>query len=155
MKTLTFNTDSWHWYLAHEMGDYDPMRHGDNLCAYTRRFLIGSMKMAGFLVLMSLLIAGNGYLFWNVLFGVIFSIMLHSWMFTVEGMTVLILGGAALGLAALYMVFRLVVRGISRGAEVVAANTIEKQDSFAANAYNAWHDKFCAKLEFNEVEETE
>lgn len=149
MKTLTFDTKSWHWYLAHEVGNYVPSRHGENLCAYSRRVLLGAIKVTGAAVVVGLLVAGIGYLFWNVVFGIIFSILMHTWFFTDEGMAVVVLTGVATVLALLYGLFRLAIHGLSNAAEAAKAATIEKKDSFAANAYDAWHNKFCAKLEFD------
>lgn len=149
MKTLKFDTKSWHWYLAHEVGNYVPSRHGENLCAYTRRVLLGAIKVAGAAAVVGVIVAGIGYLFWNLVFGIIFSILMHTWFFTDEGMAVVVLSGVATGLALLYGLFRLVMRGLSNAAEAMKEATIEKKDSFAANAYDSWHNKFCARLEFD------
>lgn len=149
MKTLKFNTDSWHWYLASELGNYMPHRHGDDLCAYTRRVILGSIKMIGFLAVMGVLIAAVGFLFWNIVFGIIFSIMTHSWFFTDFGEGGLFVIAFFASLAGLFGLFKLIAYGLSRGVDAAKSATIEKPDSFAFNAYNAWHDKFCAKLEFD------
>ena len=148
MKTLKFDTKSWHWYLASDVGNYRPSRHGENLCAYSRRVLLGAIKVLGASVIVAALVAVVGYLLWNVIFGIIFSIMLHTWMFTDEAMAVLILAGVGTVAVLLITGFKLTSYALSRGAQAARAATIEKPDSFAANAYNAWHDKFCAKLEF-------
>jgi len=159
MKTLSFNTNSWHWFIAHEMGNYVPTRHGSDLCAYTRRVILGSIKLIGFAVIVGFLVAAFGFLFWNVIFGIIFSIITHSWFFTDIGEGGVFVTGFFISVGLVYILGRIVIHSISRGVKAVSESAkdqiAKKPDSFAANAYNAWHDKFCAKLEFVDNEDDE
>lgn len=48
MKPLVFKANSWHYWLVHEIGGYKSTPHTDNLCEYTKAFVL-SVALASFL----------------------------------------------------------------------------------------------------------
>ena len=80
MTSLTFNKRSWHYTIA-KFGGFAVWEDQD-LCTYTRKFMLGLLKGTLISVLTGIFTAMLGYLFFSILFGVGFSIYYAAWMFT-------------------------------------------------------------------------
>ena len=149
---LTFNKSSWHYKLA-MFGSFNDWRDDEhNICAYTRAFIKGCLQS----LLIAVGIAIAGYAFWCAVFGIAFSLWYGVSLFNeagIAGVAIIIFG---LLLVAFIMVSQaLAERSIRRRNEEYnnpKKPRQKKPDSFIVNAYKAWSQKFCVKLEFVENE---
>jgi hypothetical protein len=136
MMSLTFNKDSWHYAIAN-FGGFDCYADQD-LCTYTRKCMIGLFQATIFGILIGLVVFG----LWHVIFGIVFSIMAGSFVFTEIGVVVgcLIILGASCVVITMFLE-KLRERRNNR------LPTIAKPDSFVKNAYKGWKEKYCIKIQ--------
>lgn len=142
MKTLTFNTNSWHYRFVTKMTNYTPTNSGSDICSYSRAFITALF----YIIIQALLIAVIGYFLSHFLIGVVYSIMLGKWFFTFAGEVVALTLSFFSAAAGLISLIYLIV-GIVCKAKLARTN---RSDGFVKNAYRAWKGKYCVKIEFKE-----
>ncbi len=158
MKQLTFNNQSWHYKLA-KMAGYSPKstyideygdeyktgEHDTDICAYTRRVVLGSFMLA-FLGMVTGIV---GFVFWHVVFGIIFSIIMGTWFFTeigIAGLTMIV----ALSFVGLWILGTIKYGEYKDKKRWTAQNSTlpVKPDNFVKHAYKSWKGKFCMQINF-------
>ncbi len=145
---LTFNRSSWHYKLA-EFGNFKDWKDSDqNICAYTRAFIKGCLQC----LLIGVGIALFGHIIWCGIFGVAFSLWYGVFL-----MDELAIAGAGIIAVAAIITTGIWVSGILADRKIRRLNeeyhnpkppATKKPDGFVVNAYKAWSQKFCIKLEF-------
>ncbi len=141
MKTLKFNTKSWHYQLATKIANYNPGYNDEDLCTYTRHVL-------GALLILMVGVAGVaivGLLASHMILGIIFSIMYKTFMFTEFGVIGLILSTIILLMFSVIYTTKYLER---RKAAKYRGGYVPKPDNFIKHAYKSWKDKFCVKIDF-------
>lgn len=141
MKAVNLNKNSWHYYIAQKLGSYRPQEyvndtrnHKTDICTYT------SFVLKGFFLLfvMGIAIAFVGFLFWNVLFGIIFSIIYGTIIFTDIAIAIFMFLLAVIISATLFVGITMIKSKLE--------NT--ESDGFIKTAYKSWKEKFCVKINF-------
>lgn len=136
MTSLTFNNRSWHYTIA-KFGGFSVWEDQD-LCTYTRKFMLGLLKGTLISVLTGIFIAVFGYVFFSILFGVGFSIYYAAWIFTDVAISGIIL---ILVLCLGIVVFSTIC---------FFDNCKLKNDGFIKHAYDGWKNKFCVKIDITD-----
>jgi ABC-type multidrug transport system permease subunit len=143
MKSLTFNKNSWHYLIASMVG-YAPYEYGNgherNICTYSK-YVVGGIIV---LLVMGAGIAGFGFLFFQVFFGIVFSLIYGMWLMSATGEAALILTGFFGSIALLGLAWLAHKRRLERDRFHI------RPDGFVKNAYKSWKEKFCLKIEFTE-----
>jgi len=147
MKTLKFNKKSWHYKLAAVAG-YTPqsvwneeteewVEKGGDICSYS--VYVGKwFLLAAFCIMF---IYSVIYFAIQFLFGVVFSIMYMTMLFSNAGLFGFFIFSFFSALAIIVMIIDWTTKATQK--------TLKKPDSFISNAYRAWKDKFCVRIEFN------
>lgn len=136
MTSITFNKRSWHYAIA-KFGGFAVWEDQD-LCTYTRKFMLGLLKGTLISVLTGIFIAVFGYVFFSILFGVGFSIYYAAWIFTDVAISGIIL---ILVLCLGIVVFSTIC---------FFDNYKLKNDGFIKHAYSGWKNKFCVKIDITD-----
>ena len=146
MKTLNFNKKSIHYRLANITGEFDVDEEHD-ICSYSRHV------MAGFAASMLVLALGifAWYLLVSTVLGIIFSLIYGTMLFDLAG-------AVGLGLITGCLVLLLMAFGKSRFMDYKRAKAKMnrelgiplKPDSFLANAYKGWKEKYCVRVTFEQ-----
>jgi uncharacterized membrane protein YdbT with pleckstrin-like domain len=134
VKTLNFSKTSWHFCIATKLGGYVAHYDADDICTYSKHFMIGLVTM--FAIAMGIAILG--FLAWNFIFGVIFSLVYWTWLFNDLAYIVIF--------AIIGLIFTCLLIGGSWW--IVYGEPMIKQDSFVRNAYKSWKEKYCIKIDF-------
>lgn len=145
MKTLTFNSKSWHYWLATTIGDYSPNRTNKDFCAYTRSVIFGAGVVLILSAIALFLLYSTGrevYALYTCLFTKVCTFNKFEQMFATG---VVIVAGVA-GLMALFVWNenrKLAIRiAISNGTRP------EPKPGFLKTAYKSLKEKTCFKVEF-------
>lgn len=136
MKTLTFNKTSWHYIIA-AFGGFNEWKDQD-LCTYTRRFMLGILKAA----LFGVLIAGAGFVLAHILLGIAFSIYYGTMLFSlVAEFAILVIYVLSLGLGG-------AICCLYVGTKIhdYANRDSNKEDNFIKHAYKGWKEKYCVRI---------
>jgi ABC-type Na+ efflux pump permease subunit len=132
MNELKINKDSWHYWLAHNLGRYAPWSDSKDICTYLRHVLGGAILFLFVVLLMSLLS-------FMVVDGLVWvAACLVSWMFIDPG-----LGGAFLIIIATGGG----ICGLWTLAAFGAKKSVEPQ--FVKEAWRNFHDKTCIRIKFD------
>jgi hypothetical protein len=142
MKSLNFNTDSWHFKLA-ELAGMNKYRDS-NICEYTRNVLGGALLMA----LTGVIIAIGGFILAHMIFAVGFSIAYGFVIFT----DLAFIGWTTLIFGAIFCLI-VIISDMVEKRRYKRLNDTQAPQGFIAHAYDSWKNKFCAKVEFNLTEE--
>lgn len=145
---LKLNKNSWHYFLAHKLGNYEaPYVHtysngetvswGDSadLCTYSRCVMGAILLLIIGIATVTLMSA----LFWSIVFGIYFSILTGMWIMNPIGeatLFVLCVGSATF---SIYNFFGWLSDQKER-----------ESDGFVRHAYSAWKNKFCLKIDFED-----
>jgi len=127
-RTLTVNKSSWHYFLATRFSDYPRGVDFDDLCGYSGYVIKGIFGLiAGIAVF-----AGAAYCFDDFIIGLIFSIIYHSFMVDIPGLTFIAIASAII----LFPIFHMWISYTS--------------DGFIPSLYRSYKNKFCMEIEFKE-----
>lgn len=151
MKSFTLNVESWHYKLASNWG-YDPDIRDRDICAYTRRVVLG-------IVVTGILIAMAGLFTFGVSI-LLVHMVLSPWFYFTAGLAFdeLSILGYVITLAILATVA--IVQGVEKYKEYRwnkrnerrklenSEDYVPPEPGFLKIAYRAWKDKFCARLDF-------
>jgi ABC-type multidrug transport system permease subunit len=142
MKTLVLSQNSWHYWIASNAADYAWYDHeNENICPYLKAVMKGMAVMAVIAVIIAIL--GSGA--WHFIFGIIFSIIYGTYMFTGAGEAVLailaLLAGSGILVGSLYLISRIYWKVWDISA---------KEGTFIAAAYNSLKGKYCIPITFKE-----
>lgn len=151
MKEFTFNTDSWHFWIANFAGKrVRPWREND-ICSYTRAFMMGFawLTLASVFVLTMVGLSIN-MVYEFVLFLVygtaltVFGEIAGTLYFAVTSMLVL--------LGLVYLIVEEAIPRTSRGIRSLTSKISDNVDtpSFLTLAYTKWKEKTCFKIKFEE-----
>lgn len=142
MKALTFNTNSWHFRLVTKMTNYNPFYDDSDICAYSKAFFVALLWLA----VIGTLIGMVGYLLAHALIGVVFSIIMGAWFFTMIGEIIMLLAGLLIVAAAC------VAAGFYLTEQVgaVKRRMADAEDNFVKSAYQSWKGKYCVKINFKD-----
>ena len=136
MKTLKFNSTSWHCQIA-EFGGFYATSNVD-LCHYVGAFIAGVIKAICLLALFG----GMAYLPVDLIIGTVFSLVYWEMLLSPMAMGLLFVIGIGLFAATLYFTTGLIVKYfINRSFE------LDKPDGFIKNAYLGWKNKYCVRIE--------
>lgn len=152
MKTLKFNTDSWHYKFIFRFTDYDAYWNPDiDLCSYVRLFFKAMFVAACVLVGVTLASAIGV----DIVLGIVFSLIHGMIIFSPLASIALCVIGIITCAILLMVTWEFVGRTISERRD--ARIERNEPDGFVGNAYKSWKDKYCAKIEFDtgrQVEES-
>lgn len=136
MKTLIFNKNSWHYWLAREWANFSPYDEEEqNICAYTKYVLAGLGKI---LFISALMVAAFVIPAINLIYCIVI------WEFNVIAIATI----AMIIFIASSITVSICVGYIRDGKFYIAYK--KKPDGFIKLAYKSWKDKFCCKIEFEE-----
>jgi hypothetical protein len=150
MKTLKFDTTSWHYRLARYHSGYVE----DNICDYSKQVLMGLMRSI--------------YLWGSLFIGVIITskilaeLVLGIWFSAVTGMNMMSsTGSVALTMVICLSITIIVVLGCTKVGDLLHERSCRKaneryhrepkpvkEDGFLKAAYKSIRGKYCAKIEF-------
>ena len=147
MKTVKFNKDSWHYKLAEEVDSYYPSEDAD-LCSYIRTVMKSIFIVALMATLVGALFTGMSILAVHAIFGVVYSIIYKTFMFTEPGVVGLIF----LAIATIVGSVKFATIYVSNMPSSPAKP--EKPDGFISTAYGSWKHKYCARVEFIQEDNT-
>jgi hypothetical protein len=141
MKSPTFYKNSWHYLIAHKIAGYSPYDDaGKNICTYTKYVIGGIIALS----VIGAGIAAAGFLFFNLIFGIIFSLIYGAWIMTPIAEATLIMGTIIGTFLALLKLFKM------RRERLMSTENRNRQDGFVKHAYKSWKEKFCLRIEFTE-----
>lgn len=143
MKPFVFSRDSWHYWLAKDVGNFRSYRTESNICEYTRAVLKGAM------IVIAVAASALAMLYWITITLVWWVVVLQHGFFEATGPIVLslvvgIFGSAILIMEGLPWLFKKARRKLydARGGSHRAVKT----DTFITKAYRSWKDKTCVKV---------
>jgi len=145
MKSLIMKKGSWHYLLASitMLGDLE--YYDMDICRYTRRVLLGLLILG----VAAMLLAFLGFMFWNVIFGVIFSLIYHQFLFTDLGiLTSMIIVVVAVIINVKLFVDKVAAWELAR--DLRKMRKAKKPDGFVKVAYKSWKEKYCVRVEFSD-----
>jgi hypothetical protein len=143
MKTLKFNSNSWHYWLATKIGDFYP--EGGDFCSYIRHVILGALVSL-------FMVAGASFVLYSL--GREVYAAYTCWFTSVctygkferavtTGVAILI-GGVG---AAVLMIWNS-NRRMQIRIEIANGVRPEPQDSFVKTAYKSIKEKTCFRVEF-------
>lgn len=137
MKTLKFNSSSWHYQIA-EFGNGMPLKTTD-ICQYGRLFVIGILKVVPFMALFALI----SYFLVDLVIGLGFSVA--YWQIMLSPVAQAMGGVICLGILVtlIYKAVFAFVDYLRYRNDIVS----EKPDGFVKNAYKSWKHKYCVRIE--------
>jgi hypothetical protein len=145
MNAFKINRGSLHYRIAHNYGGYDKDEHRGDICAYTRRILLGMFFIAVIIVAGALAAICVTDLFMALGF-IIFSTG------SLQGPGII-----ALGVVLAFLVTAAYIYAMDKWSEKRRAARYHRRemeeagtplpDSFLSTAYKAWKDKYCMKIE--------
>lgn len=147
MKNLTFNKNSWHFWLATRIADYHPPHkfddddkfYGDSgdICTYTK-YVLGAIVLSTICIILGIAITALiGTLLSHLMLGIIFSLITGTFFFTEIGV-------ASLIVAFSWCLYGLII-WISNRKIIESKN---KSDGFIQHAFRSWKHKFCVQINF-------
>jgi len=159
MKNLKFNTNSWHYRLAHWGNGYVD----NNICDYSKQVLMGLLKLFTVMLMIFVITAAASKIIVEMVLGVWFSVLTGTDMFSHTGavswlivFSVLVSGIFMLVCSKLGDILH--DRALMRRREIYEHKNDPKpvkKDSFIVAAYKSFKDKYCIQIQFeveNEVE---
>lgn len=150
MTPITIDKKSFHYKLAHGVG-YREWHDSNDICSYSRHVVLGGLVGLFVLTMITLLTIFVSYLLVSMgltLYFAIFHGVLIPDDFALAGF--MLLTFAALYLLAIWG-YKLISRGYNKVTNIIET----KEDTFVSNAYRAYKDKFCVKLQFISEESDE
>lgn len=145
MKTLIFDKNSWHYYFATKGSDFDPC-DGHNICEYIQYVLAGIIRHTFVLLLLFAL----SYCAIHMILGIGFSIVYTTWLIDGAGFAGALLTFYLLAIIGVVYTKEYIHDRKWKRYEMMEKGSIERPDSFLVNAYKAWKNKYCVKIEFKD-----
>ena len=139
MKPFVFSKDSWHYWLATEVGNFKDYIENTDICTYTRAVIKGAFWATVAVAVMC------GLAYWITITLVWWVVVLQHGFFDAGGPIVLtaivvIFGGSALIAEGVPWLYRKARNRI--GANVTRREKV-KTDTFVTEAYRSWKEKTC------------
>ena len=145
MKPFVFNKDSWHYWLATDVGNFSKYRDDSNICEYTRAVIKGAMNVTLIAAVALALV------YWITITIVWWVVILQYGFFEATGPIVL---SATTGILTVAI---LIMEGIPwayrKGKRVVydmrhkdGYRAPVKVDNFLTRAYRSWKEKTCVRV---------
>lgn len=144
MKPLVFNKESWHYWLATEMGSFNKYRSDSNICEYTRTVLKGVVIACGVAAILLALT------YWILITLVWWAVVIQYGFIWETGpmalSIVIILVGMVVGVTnGIPWLYRRARRAVFERLSVGDHKKV-KTDTFITKAYRSWKDKTCVRV---------
>lgn len=145
MKPFVFNKDSWHYWLANEVGNFKGHIEETDICTYTRAVINGAFWATVAAAVMC------GLVYWITITLVWWVVILQHGFFEAVGPVVLtailvIFGGSALVAEGVPWLFRKIRRAVYDSQSGRREKVKVKTDNFVAQAYRSWKEKTCVRV---------
>ena len=145
MKPFVFNKDSWHYWLATEVGAFSKYRTDSNICEYTRAVLKGVLLLTFFAAVFSAIV------YWITITVVWWVVILQHGFFEAEGPIVL---SAIVGIfctawfigGGIPWAYRKVKRAVYEARYPDGYREKIVTDNFLTHAYRSWKEKTCVRV---------
>jgi hypothetical protein len=143
MKPLVFKLNSWHYWLAADVGNFSKYKTNSNICEYARAVLKGAMIVA---VVTALLAALAYWITITVVFWVV--VIQYGALFDAPGPMILsaivgIFGIAAFIAEGIPWMFRKARRAVYDMRHGSGYQERVKIDNFITKAYRSWKEQTC------------
>ena len=145
MKPLVFKLNSWHYWLAADVGNFSKYKTSSNICEYTRAVLKGAMIVA----VVTALLAALAY--WATITVVFWVVVIQYGFFEATGPVALtaiiaIVSVAVLIAEGIPWVFRKARRAVYDMRHTSGYQERANIDNFITKAYRSWKEKTCVRV---------